>query len=152
MSIKIQITQEHIDTGKVGSAFNCAIAVGLKQEFAYEVSVTSMIVIGNDAYQAEPEVVRWFRDFDKGRPVKPITIELVSEPFGRGTYRRKGHQSIPICGIARVAHSDRFRHNPRGKYRSRSGTLTPSKGGTLSTVQSPKPLVKNFIQRSNSKI
>ena len=60
MSIKIQITQEHIDTGKVGNAFNCAIAVGLKQEFAYEISVTRMIVIGNDCFQAEPEVVRWF--------------------------------------------------------------------------------------------
>ena len=43
MSEKIQITQEHIDTGRVGDAFNCAIAVGLKQEFAYEISVTSMI-------------------------------------------------------------------------------------------------------------
>ena len=105
MSEKIQITQEHIDTGRVGDAFNCAIAVGLKQEFAYEISVTSMIVIGNDAYQAEPEVVRWFGNFDMGRPVKPITIELVSEPLGRGTYERKGRQPIPICGEARVVGS-----------------------------------------------
>ena len=152
MSEKIQITQEHINTGRVGDAFNCAIAVGLKGEFAYEISVTSMIVIGNDAYQAEPEIVRWFGNFDRGRPVKPITIELVSEPFGRGTYRRKGRQPIPICGIARVAYADRLRHNPQGKYRSRGRASTPAKGGTLSTVQPPKRLIKNLIQRSNSEI
>ena len=104
MSEKIQITQHHIDTGKVMDAFNCAIAVGLKQEFAYEISVTSMIVIGKNCFQAEPEVVRWFGNFDMGKPVKPITIELVSEPCGRGTYERKGRQPIPICGEARVAH------------------------------------------------
>lgn len=105
MSEKIQITQKHIDTGRMGDAFNCAIAVGLKQEFAYEISVTSMIVIGKNCFQAEPEVVRWFANFDRGRPVKPITIELVSSHFGMGTYRRKGRQPIPICGEARVAGS-----------------------------------------------
>ena len=104
MSEKIQITQEHIDTGRVGDAFNCAIAVGLKQEFAYEISVTSMIVIGKDCFQAEPEVVHWFANFDKGRKVKPITIELVAYPFGR-TYRPKGRQPIPICGRASVVDS-----------------------------------------------
>lgn len=152
MSEKIPITQEHIDTGRVGDAFNCAIAVGLKGEFAYEISVTSMIVIGNDAYRATPEVVRWFGDFDMGRPVKPITIELVSEPFGMGTYRRKGRQPIPICGIARVVPSSRLRHNPQGKYRSPGRASTPAKGETLSTVQPRKRLIKNFIQRSNSEI
>lgn len=152
MSIPIQITQEHIDTGKVGDAFNCAIAVGLKGEFAYEISVTSMIVIGNDAYQAEPEVVLWFANFDMGRPVKPITIEFVSEPFGMGTYRRKGRQPIPICGRARVANPSRLRRNPQGRYRSPGRASTPAKGGTLSTVQPRKRLTKNFIQRSNSEI
>ena len=152
MSMKIRITQEHIDTGKVGSALNCAIAVGLKGEFAYEISVTSMIVIGNDCFQAEPEVVRWFKDFDMGRPVKPITIELVSSPFGMGTYERKGRQPIPICGIARVANPSRLRRNPQGRCRSDSATSTPAKRGTSSAVQSPKTLTKNLIQRSNSKI
>ncbi|RKU09310.1 hypothetical protein C6502_13470 [Candidatus Poribacteria bacterium] len=105
MSIPIEITQHHIDTGKVMDAFNCAIAVGLKQEFAYEISVTSMIVIGKDAYRAMPEVVRWFGDFDRGRPVKPITIELVSSDCDMGTYRRKGREPIPICGEASVVDS-----------------------------------------------
>ena len=104
MSMKIQITQQDIDTGKVRDAFGCAIAVALKQEFAYEISVTNVIQIGKDDYQATREVVRWFGDFDKGRKVKPITIELVSYPFGR-TYRPKGRQPIPICGEARVEDS-----------------------------------------------
>ena len=143
---KIQITQEHIDTGRVGDAFNCAIAVGLKQEFAYDISVTDVVRIGNDAYQATPEVVRWFANFDAGRPVKPITIELVSYPFGK-TYRPKGRQPIHVCGMARVAHSDRFRHNPQGKYRSRSTASTPAKRGTLSAMQPPKHLSENFIKK-----
>ena len=85
-------------------AFGCAIAVALKQEFAYEISVTGVIQIGKDDYQTTPEVVRWFVDFDNGRKVKPITIELVAYPFGR-TYRPKGHPPIPICGEAYVADS-----------------------------------------------
>ena len=149
---KIQITQEDIDRGIRKSASNCAITVGLKKEFACEISGTNMIVIGNGAYRATPEVVRWFGDFDMGRPVKPITIELVSEPFGMGTYERKGRQPIPICGIARVAPSSRLRRNPQGKYRSPGRASTPAKGGTLSTVQPRKRLIKNFIQRSNSEI
>ena len=104
MSEKIQITQEDIDKGVRRNASNCAIAVGLKQEFAYEISVTGVIQIGKDNYQAMPEVVRWFGDFDMGRPVNPITIEFVSYPFGR-TYRPRGRQPIPICGVARVADS-----------------------------------------------
>ncbi len=105
MSMKIQITQQDIETGKVRDVFGCAIAVALKQEFAYEISVTSVIRIGNDCFQATPEVVRWFGDFDKGRKVKPIAIELVSYPFGRGTYHPKDQQPIPICGEARVEDS-----------------------------------------------
>ena len=103
MSEKIQITQEDIDKGVRRNASNCAIAVGLKQEFAYNISVTDVIRIGNDNYQATPEAVRWFANFDLGRPVKPITIELVSSRFSRGTYQPKGHPSMPICGEARVA-------------------------------------------------
>ena len=85
-------------------AFGCAIAVALKQEFAYEISVTNVIQIGKDNFRATPGVVRRFGDFDKGRTVKPITIELVSYPFAR-TYRLKGRQPIPICGVACVVDS-----------------------------------------------
>ena len=104
MSEKIQITQEDIDKGIRRNASNCAIAVGLKQNFAYNISVADVIRIGNDDYQATPEVVRWFVNFDRGRPVKPITIELVAYPFGK-TYRPKGRKPIHVCGIARVVGS-----------------------------------------------
>ena len=149
MSMEIQITQQDIDNGIRRNASNCAIAVGLKGEFAYDISVTDVIRIGNDPYQATPEVVRWFLDFDRGRPVKPITIELVSYPFGK-VYRPKGRQPIHVCGLARVANSSRLRRNPQGKYRFRSNASTPAKGGTPSTVQPRKRLGENFIQRSNS--
>ncbi len=104
MSMKIQITQQDINKGVRRNASNCAIAVGLNQEFAYGISVTDVIRIGNDDYQAMPEIVRWFADFDMGRPVKPITIELVAYPFGK-IYRPKGRKPIHVCGIARVADS-----------------------------------------------
>ena len=102
MSTRIQITQQDIDKGVRRNASTCAIAVGLKQEFAYNISVTDVIRIGNDDYQATPEVVRWFANFDLGKPVNPITIELISYPFGK-IYRPKGRKPIHVCGIARVA-------------------------------------------------
>ena len=104
MSEKKQITQEDIDRGVRRNASNCAIAVGLKEEFAYDISVTEVIRIGKDYYRAMPEVIRWFGDFDMGRPVKPITIELVAYPFAR-KYPRKGRKPIPIYGEAHVVGS-----------------------------------------------
>ena len=106
MSEKIQITQEDIDNGVKGNPFNCAIAVGLKQEFAYEIDVTSWIHIGKDYYRAMPEVIRWFSDFDMGKPVKPITIELV-QAYVPKIYHPKprGRYPVQVCGIARVVDS-----------------------------------------------
>ena len=104
MSEKIQITQEDIDRGVRRSASNCAIAVGLKKELAYNISVRDVIRIEKDNFRAMPEVIRWFLDFDMGRPVKPITIELVAYPFGK-IYRPKDRKPIHVCGIARVADS-----------------------------------------------
>ena len=104
MSEKIQITQEDIDKGVRRNASNCAIAVGLKQEFAYEIGVTSWIWIGKDYYRATPEVVRWFGDFDKGKKVKPITIELVQAYVPRIYHPKpRGPYPVQVCGIARVA-------------------------------------------------
>ncbi len=104
MSEKIHITQEDIDKGVQRSASNCAIAVGLKGEFAYDISVTGVIRIGKDNFRAMPEVIRWFGNFDRGRPVKPITIELVAYRFAR-KYQPKGRKPMPIYGEARVVDS-----------------------------------------------
>ena len=101
MSEKIQITQEDIDNGVKRNPFDCAIAVGLKKEFAYNISVGDVIRIEKDNFRAMPEVIRWFLDFDIGRPVKPITIELVPYRFAR-KYQPKGRKPIPIYGEAHV--------------------------------------------------
>ena len=104
MSEKIEITQQDIDSGVRRSPFDCAIAVGLKQEFAYNVSVTDIVRVGKDNYRATPEVIRWFINFDRGRPVKPITVELVAYRFEE-TYRPKGRKPIQVYGIARIVKS-----------------------------------------------
>ena len=110
MNMKIPITQQDIDTGAARNSSNCAIALALKREFAYDMNVLglvgSLIRIGKDHYQATPEVVHWIANFDKGRAVKPITLELETiSYFESKTYRAKGHPPIPICGEARVADS-----------------------------------------------
>lgn len=123
MSMKIEITQEDIDNGRKNHVASCAIALGLKHEFAYEVSVSpGWIWIGKDYYRATLGVNRWIADFDRGKPVKPITIELV-QAYVPEKYRpkffvytphrldtRKARKTpappdIQVCGIARVAHS-----------------------------------------------
>ena len=104
--MKIEITQHHIDTGTVRSAFRCAIAEALKQEFAYEIKITSnSILIGKDYYEPTSEVARWIADFDKGEKVEPITIELASDPSMQKTYRQKNNQPIYLVGEARIVDS-----------------------------------------------
>lgn len=115
--MKIEITQEDIDRGRIADPNNCAIAVVLKDGEAYEISVAGLIVIGKDRYKATPELQRWINAFDSGEAVMPITIELVPYQFAkrisvcyvRADDRRKlastGPTSglIDICGEARVA-------------------------------------------------
>ena len=126
--MKIEITQQDIDNGMKDRVDGCAIALGLKHEFTYEISVApGWIWIGKDWYQATPEVDRWIADFDKGKPVKPITIELVQSPIPKKNYpknivytegtrndihnpkyrRTKVPPGIQVCGIARIADSQR---------------------------------------------
>ena len=54
--MKIQITQQDIDNAMRDHAFDCAIALGLQQEFAYKISVSgAWIWIGKDYYRATPK-------------------------------------------------------------------------------------------------
>ena len=111
---KIEVTQEDIDRGRIADSRNCAIAVVLKDEEAYEISVAGLIVIGKDGYKATPELRRWIAAFDRGKAVKPITIEFVPYKFGEnhngGTYNfGKGRETVFICGDARVAGKDNGR-------------------------------------------
>lgn len=104
---KIEVTQEHIDRGRIADPFGCAIAVASKDILAYDVSVTNLILIGKDYYKATREVVRWFRAFDKDKnSVKPVTIELVPYKIGKPYRYGKKKQPIIICGEARVAGVD----------------------------------------------
>ena len=50
--MKIEITQQDIDNSMKDHVSGCAIALGLKQEFAYEISVSASgwICIGKDHY------------------------------------------------------------------------------------------------------
>ena len=106
----IEVTQEDIDRGRIADPNNCAIAVVLKDEEAYDVSVASLIVIGKDNYKATPEVVRWWSAFDRDRTsVKPITIEFVPYEFGKTIRRGKGRKPLFLHGEARVAGEDNGR-------------------------------------------
>ena len=124
--MKIQITQQDIDNGMKDYVAGCAIALGLKQEFAYEISVSGWwIWIGKDYYRATPEVRRWISGFDRDKPVKPITIELVQAHIPKEDYpteivhtrhRNDIHKAkyrrtrippdIQVCGIARIVKGD----------------------------------------------
>ena len=122
MSQKIPITQQDIDIGRKDYAPGCAIALGLKHDFAYEiiVSASGWICIGKDYYRGTPEVRRWINDFDRGKPVKPITIELVQEYIPEKYHpnvmihtsrridtskarRTLAPPDLQVCGIARIA-------------------------------------------------
>ncbi len=120
MSEKIQITQQDIDNGRKDHVAGCPIALGLNQEFAYEISVSGWICIGKDYYQATPELRRWIYDFDRDKPVKPITIELVQALIPKEDYpkffvhtphrvdirkarRTPAPPDLQVCGIARIA-------------------------------------------------
>lgn len=122
--MKIEITQQDIDNGRRDHVAGCAIALGLQHEFAYDLIVSQgWIKIGKDYYRPTPEVRRWIAAFDRGRPVNPITIELVQADvpekdwpkfrvYTGGTrndihnarYRRtRVPLGIQVCGIARIA-------------------------------------------------
>ena len=66
--------------------------------------------MGKTCYKATSEVRRWIGAFDRGKAVKPITIEFVPYKFGEthhyGKYYDEKKQPIIICGEARMAGAD----------------------------------------------
>ena len=74
--MKIRITQQDIDNGRKGYTRGCAIALALKEEFVFA-SVSGWVHVDGKYYLAQDEVRDWISDFDRGKPVKPITIELI---------------------------------------------------------------------------
>ena len=106
--MKIRITQQDIDNGRKDHVAGCAIALGLKHDFAYELSVSrGWIWIGKDYYRTTPEVRRWIADFDRGKPVKPITIELF-QTYVPEKYRPKIFSSTPCIVSTLARHEERL--------------------------------------------
>ena len=118
--MKIQVTQQDIDTAVRDDAFGCAIAVALNREFDYEISVSGWIRVGKDYYQSQDDVRDWIANFDRKKLVKPITIELIEthvpEKFrpkvmvhtSRRIDTSKARRTpvppdLQVCGIARIA-------------------------------------------------
>ena len=119
MNKKIRITQQHIDSGRKGYTRGCAIALALKQESVFA-SVSGWIYVDGKYYQAQDEVRDWIANFDRNKPVKPITIELVDtyvlEKFRpkffvhtphridtRKARRTPAPPDLQVSGIARIA-------------------------------------------------
>ena len=119
MNQKIRITQQDIDNGRKDYAPGCAIAVALKRQFVY-VSVSGWICVEGKYYQAQDEVRDWIANFDRAKPVKPITIELVDtyvlEKFRPKVFVHTPHRvdtrkarrtptppDLQVSGIARIA-------------------------------------------------
>ena len=105
--MKIRITQQDIDNGRKNRVDRCAIAVALKREFAY-VSVSGWICIGKKYYLGQDEVLDWIADFDRGKPVKPIMIELV-DTYVIEKYRPK-FSSTPCIVSTLARHEERLHH------------------------------------------
>ena len=103
----INVTQNHIDQGRVGSGQTCALALAIRQAFENceePMRVEDMSVGGGTAYVQgwskteaaiylkygiDPNLLSWIRDFDQDRStVKPITVEI-----------RPGIGYIPILAV-----------------------------------------------------
>ncbi len=89
--MRIEVTQADIDKGKIGDAYNCAIAVALKKDgkFARASVSTSEIVVmkglGIDSkiYFPGGEIRQWIGRFDSNPShVKPFAFELPDDPNG----------------------------------------------------------------------
>ena len=103
-------------------SLSTAMKSGLKEQKCRGVylSVSGWICIREKYYLGQDEVLHWIADFDRDKPVKPITIELVDTyvlekyrpKFFVHTLRRRDTRKaretpappdLQVCGIARIA-------------------------------------------------
>jgi hypothetical protein len=76
----INVTQDHIDNGKKGTANRCPIALAIKDAFGPAVRVYVSIT----AYQIgpvkdrplPPEAITFIQKYDRGSTVKPFSFEI----------------------------------------------------------------------------
>jgi hypothetical protein len=67
--LRIQVTQEDIDSGKQSSTDNCAIARALKRQLGLNfISVSGLaVMIGGFYYESPDAISRFVHDFDKDK-------------------------------------------------------------------------------------
>ncbi len=77
MKIDLEVTQEHIDSGRVHNPQMCpvALAFGSHSSSAWVTSCSASIYIGGTCYSAwlPDELCTFIRKFDNGETVEPMT-------------------------------------------------------------------------------
>lgn len=81
--MKITITKEHINNGKIRSPWACPIALAAKDALDMEsVSVGNITINSIDkTYYMPEEAVRFIRRFDVSLPVEPFAFEATENPY-----------------------------------------------------------------------
>jgi len=80
--MKVRITQDDIDNGEQKDVNECPIALALKRRNYKNVQVANtVLLIENNEEEMTgcslPEnAIEFIKLFDKGKPVKPLTIEI----------------------------------------------------------------------------
>ena len=88
--IEVPVTQHMIDHANRGSGRSCALACGLQAKgYRWAVAGSTHLRLSSDAgaenYHYNEKLTQWVRAFDRGRKVKPITVNLNKETM-RATY------------------------------------------------------------------
>lgn len=92
MSLRVPVTQEDIDNGKMGDAMQCPIAQAVRRvSGAIYATVTYWNIFLYDdefreiaRYRANNPAFKFIMDFDGGKPVEPHTFIL--KEAGEGKY------------------------------------------------------------------
>jgi hypothetical protein len=82
-TIKVVVTQEHIDKGERGDCYSCAVSLALRDSDIPEarMGLWSIFLHGKfdddkNTIDAPPQVKQFVRDFDQKRPVQPFEFEI----------------------------------------------------------------------------
>jgi hypothetical protein len=90
--LRIQVTQEDIDSGKQSSTDNCAIARALKRQLGIDfISVSGLtVMIGGFYYESPDDISRFVYDFDKNKTLVFPQEFLLDR-------RASLHQEVYVC-------------------------------------------------------
>lgn len=79
-SIKIKVTQKDIDRGIKGSVFACPLALAASRKIDGPIKVGEdqlgdvHLLTHEDDFKLPLKAVKFYYDFDTGRPVRPFTF------------------------------------------------------------------------------